>query len=697
MANESPGYRAFISYSHADKACADWLHRELEAYRLPPQLVGTRTDIGNVPARLAPIFCDRDELPAAGDLSDELRKALERSQFLIVIVSPAAAKSRWVDEEVRQFKALHGEGRVLALIASGLPGGAEGDECFPPSLRFKVDAAGTRTAEPAEPIAADLREHGDGKRLAKLKLVAGLTGLPLDALVQREAARRQKRLAVVAVLAVVLAVTMSVLALTAVRGQAEAERQRAEADGLVEFMLTDLRSKLEPVGRLEIFESVGERALAYYAKQDLDALDADALGRRARALHLVGEVAELRGNSDRALEAFRESELTTGELLAREPDVAQRIFDHAQSVYWVGFIAWQRKDMDEAERRFLQYDTLADQLVAMDPGNADWQVEKSSSVTNLGVLYQGAERFDDAVANFRTALAMAADVAAASPDDRELRWSLAQSHAWLADALMGADDYDEAIAERQREIAIYRQMLAADARDARAHEGRSVALIQLSNLSLLKGAPGPAVEAGETSLASIRDLLERDPANRLWQDLAIASSNQLTEALVLAGRWQEAEPLSRWALEQSAELVALDPSVETWRTNRLMPARWLEIAIASARGDSAVVVSRAAAFEREFAADQSTGAGSLRTAWVMVVAVSAAHQHAQGDQEAARARLDVLRASLPERLGTRELAVISHVGRSLSQGPGPADVSMPASAQGYDPGAFLPSMKRESP
>ena len=691
MAQDALGYRAFISYSHADKASADWLHRELEAYRLPPRLVGTRTDVGEVPARLAPIFRDRDELPAAGDLSDELRKALERSQFLIVIGSPAAARSRWVDEEVRRFKAMHGEGRVLALIASGLPGGGEGQECFPPSLRFKLDSDGALTAEPAEPIAADLREDGDGKRLAKLKLVAGLTGLPLDALVQREAVRRQRRLVVLASLAGFLAISMSVLALMAVRGQAEAERQRAEADGLVEFMLTDLRSRLEPVGRLEIFDSIGQRALAYYAKQDLDALDAAALGRRARAMHLVGEVAELRGDTERALAAFRQSELTTGELLAREPGDATRIFDHAQSVFWVGFIARQRRDLAEAERRFLEYDALAGRLVAIDPGNADWRNEKSSALTNLGVLYQDSERFEEAAANFRLALTMAAELSTAAPEDRELRFSLAQAHAWLADALMGSGHYGDAIAERQRGIALYERMLSADARDARAREGKSVALLQLANLGVLQGAPEPAVAAAQSSLAIIRDLHESDPSNRLWQDMAVASANQLAEALVLAGRWREAVPANRWALAKAVELVALDPSVDSWRTHRLMPARWIEVAILSAGGETAGVAARVADFQREFAADRHTSAGTLGSAWIMVQAVDVAQQLAAGDRQGATLALEGLRSGLPARPGSRELAVVAHLGRSLAGATGSAEAAVPVREGGYDPGAFLPS------
>jgi hypothetical protein len=269
------GYRAFISYSHADRRVVEWLHGALEGYRIPAKLVGELTPLGPVPARLGKFFRDRDELPAAGDLSAELKAALKRSMFLIVVCSPAAAQSKWVNEEVRQFKLLHGRkrgdgtARVLALIADGDPGDAGGAACFPPALKFHVLPDGSISDDPAEPIAADIRPGGDGKKLALMKLVAGLTGLPLDALVQREAARAKRRAAFVTGASLVLTGVMAVLTVLAVQGRREAERQRAQADGLIEYMLTDLRKKLEPVGRLEVMDSVGQRALAYYAAQDL--------------------------------------------------------------------------------------------------------------------------------------------------------------------------------------------------------------------------------------------------------------------------------------------------------------------------------------------------------------------------------------------------------------------------------------------
>ena len=61
---------------------------------------------------------------------------------------------------------------------------------------------------------------------------------------------------------------------------------------LIEFMLGDLQAKLKTVGRLDALDAVGDKALAYYAAQDLGHLDADSLGRRARALHMIGSLAE---------------------------------------------------------------------------------------------------------------------------------------------------------------------------------------------------------------------------------------------------------------------------------------------------------------------------------------------------------------------------------------------------------------------
>ncbi|MBJ7412895.1 MAG: tetratricopeptide repeat protein [Phenylobacterium sp.] len=227
-------YRAFISYSHKDKDLAQRLHREVESYRIPSKLIGRQTGVGKVPRRLRPIFRDREELPASGDLTAELSGALRQSMFLVVICSPAAARSRWVNEEILQFKRVHGDARVLAIVADGEPNatdipGRDHLECFPRALRYRIGADGVLSDIPAEPIAADVRREADGPRLAVQKLIAGLTGLKLDELVQRDTQRRIAQMTTIAAGAVVGMVVTGGLAFYANSLRIEANAQRTIA------------------------------------------------------------------------------------------------------------------------------------------------------------------------------------------------------------------------------------------------------------------------------------------------------------------------------------------------------------------------------------------------------------------------------------------------------------------------------------
>lgn len=205
-------YRAFLSYSHRDMAAGEALHKAIESYRVPRELAGQPGAFGLIPkGNVRPIFRDRYELSAGPSLNSQVLKALEQSEALIVLCSPAAAQSHYVQEEIRQFKMLGRGHRIYPVIASGEPGDPQ-RECFPASLRMEYGPDGVATGATSEPIAADLRDSGEGADLAKLKLVAGLVGANLSELTQRELVeqrRRQRRM-------MALAATMSVLAVAAV-------------------------------------------------------------------------------------------------------------------------------------------------------------------------------------------------------------------------------------------------------------------------------------------------------------------------------------------------------------------------------------------------------------------------------------------------------------------------------------------------
>lgn len=271
-------YSAFISYRHADnqeegRRWAEWIHQSLETYEVPSDFAGKTNEAGQViPPSLYPVFRDEAELPAGAELSEPIRKALANSATLIVLCSPRAVQSRFVADEIRLFKEMGKTDRIFALILDGEPNATAPDkanpaaECFPEPLRFGVARAdGTIDWNaPAEPIAADVRpqnrpeqgytshaayrvaleksgrasgaelrrlekEYAEQLQLAKLKLVAGLTGVPLGLLHKRDQAyqlakaRRRQRILIT------VAAAMLALAGFALWQRSEADKQRAEA------------------------------------------------------------------------------------------------------------------------------------------------------------------------------------------------------------------------------------------------------------------------------------------------------------------------------------------------------------------------------------------------------------------------------------------------------------------------------------
>ncbi|HHJ36241.1 MAG TPA: toll/interleukin-1 receptor domain-containing protein, partial [Gammaproteobacteria bacterium] len=251
-------YLAFISYRHADnteedRQWATWLHQQLEVYDIPADLIGATNLRGErIPERIYPVFRDEISLPADADLSNAVTQALDRSRFLIVLCSPRAVQSHYVNQEILHFKQSGKEERIIAAMICGEPNASVDDakqenpedictqECFPEALQYELGSDGTLdTRKRTEPIAADFRlpdgsegatnpntykrqllqdghNKADAERLAqryeeqlnnaKLKIIAGILGVRLEQLTQRDkfyqlgkaraAARRFRRIAV---------------------------------------------------------------------------------------------------------------------------------------------------------------------------------------------------------------------------------------------------------------------------------------------------------------------------------------------------------------------------------------------------------------------------------------------------------------------------------------------------------------------
>jgi tetratricopeptide (TPR) repeat protein len=446
-------YRAFISYSHADEKWARWLHRSLETYRIPKRLVGQKTAMGPVPAKLAPVFRDREELASATDLGSKLTEALEGSACLIVICSRSSAGSHWVNEEILAYKRLGRSDRVFSLIvdgepyASGIPG-EEKQECFPPALRFQIGPDGELMQTPAEPIAADARPGKDGKPSAKVKLIAGLLGVGFDDLRQRELQRRNRRLAAISTSAVFGMVFAIGLAMTAVVARNEAERQRERAEKESEtaqrtasFMI-DLFAVSDPSEARG--ETITAREILTNGAQRISTELGDQPEIQASLMDTIGKVYTSLGLYDDARRMLEETVTLRREL----PGIPAK--DFAQSAFNLGNVLTEQAEYQRAEQ------IVQEALTVLHPTSPDKRQLRLDLTAALAELHVRTGQYDQAEPLLRRVL-----------DER--RTLLGDKHPKVAEAIekLGFNLFDQGefseAADRLREALALRRTILGDA------------------------------------------------------------------------------------------------------------------------------------------------------------------------------------------------------------------------------------------
>ena len=358
-------YRAFISYSHTDEDWAMWLHKSLETYSMPKRLVGTETPFGPVPERFAPVFRDRDELATATNLGETLTRALEDFVFQVVICSPAAARSRWVNEEILAFKRLgreHGSSAWLwAASQAPLPVTATRPWMLSESAHLH-DGDGWGAHLGSQRADRRRRPARQGhKQDVRLKLIAGMLGVGLDTLKQREAHRRHRRMMALVTASVVGMTITSGLAAAAwiARNQAERERVRAETEAETARQTTRFMVDLFKVS--DPSEALGNKITAREildkgaARIDQELVDQPAI--QATLMDTMGTVYTSLGLYESAIPLIRKA-LDKRRSLSGEHDAMI-----AQSLNNLGEALALKSDFAEAEQRLREALIIRRQLL----------------------------------------------------------------------------------------------------------------------------------------------------------------------------------------------------------------------------------------------------------------------------------------------------------------------------------------------
>lgn len=439
-------------------------------------------------------------------------------------------------------------------------------------------------------------------------------------------------------LIIVLAVLDTALALSAYHAKRAAEDRRVEVEGLVDFMLGDFADKLRPLGKLDLLESVSDKALLYLRGSHDHELGPAGLTLRAKALQVIAEVSRSRGNAAQAIDALNKANAILVRQHAADPRDVQVLNNLGINAYWIGQLHKDRNELPAAERAWRQYQGFTDRLHALEPEVVEWWIEQSYAHNNLGSLAQARGQPALAATEFAASIALKARALERTPDGAMLVAELADSYSWLASARQSLGALQEAGRLHQRALDLVRGLRQRHPDDALWVNREVRALQHRAALSMALGRDDLALADAEAAAALFAGAARLDPDNRGWQ---VELAHVELDLLKIKARRQPPATLLP-ALERVHAALSsahrLDPKNALWATSeavargRLASARLAAGDIAGARRDVDAALERL----RRLQTDNRSSQGSRLALAEALLAAAAVHR-AEGAPERAQA------------------------------------------------------------
>ncbi|HEX2122593.1 MAG TPA: protein kinase [Thermoanaerobaculia bacterium] len=343
----------------------------------------------------------------------------------------------------------------------------------------------------------------------------------------------------------------------AIEARAEAEARRAQAENLIEFMLGDLRTKLGTVGRLDILDDVGKRALAYVESLQPEIMSADELARNAKALTQLGDVRKSQGKLPEAVAMFQRALEFARIGMQREPSHRDVQLAYGTAHYWLGSAAQDSGDLPRALTHMRVYLNVAEALAGRFPADDQLQLERAYGHGNVGSILEMQGDLAGAVAHYSTSYQIKEARLRSNPTDAYARAEVARAINKVGRVQQRLGDLAGARSHFEKEVETYRYLVDADPRQTQWKQRLAASLGFLSAVRADMGDSKGALTCAQDELAIGRELAARDPANVEWQrNLAAAawrvadlhrSRGELPEALRFA---EEADHLMRGAVKK---------------------------------------------------------------------------------------------------------------------------------------------------
>ena len=341
--------------------------------------------------------------------------------------------------------------------------------------------------------------------------------------------------------------------------QKEAAQRRGQAEDLIGFMLGDLRKKLEPVGKLELLDDVGARALAYSASLRPELMTAEELARNSKALSQLGEVRIAQGRLADASEIYGRSLALATAAVKKDPSSEDAQLAAMTGHYHVGQAALLSGNAKQALRAMELYLATAQRLSSANPRNEEYRIERAYGHANVGTLLMNAGRFREARVHFEEAMRIKQERLARDPGNVEWLADLASTINKVGVNLQKSGDLRGALQRFEEQKRIARLLLADAPDDAQRKQRASAAHSFVASVLVNMGSVDAAIREYEAALPINRSLAENDPQNAEWSRNLATTTSRLAALRAYGGNAAEAERGFARAEATFAELVRRDP------------------------------------------------------------------------------------------------------------------------------------------
>jgi serine/threonine protein kinase/tetratricopeptide (TPR) repeat protein len=313
--------------------------------------------------------------------------------------------------------------------------------------------------------------------------------------------------------------------------RADAQRRQGQAEDLLTFMLGDFRTELKKIGRLNLLDAIGEKAMEYFTNLDPRDLTDTALARQAKAMTQIGEIRMNQARYDEAHRAFTTAYDRAAALAARHPDDPDMLFERAQAEYWVGFVARNRGDELTQHTWFTHYRDSAIALAALEGPTHRAQLELNYGHSNLAILDFERGHLATARQGFLASRASVLQLLGENPADTDLRYALADDNSWLGSVAELDGRYADALTLFAAMTATYRELVALAPEDPVWQVGLGESIGFQGRIYGLLGQ----IEAADRAYTEAQNLIKlgvtNDPQNQRWLVTQL-SINLLQVALV---------------------------------------------------------------------------------------------------------------------------------------------------------------------